>query len=714
MKRVLAPVILLAVIAGLFVAANADQAKSLGTVSVTFAYVPLSGEKVTSVSLRGSFNNWGEWPMKRQPDGSWSITVRLAPGTYQYKYFINGKWPHDMATGHNGKPVDPKADKYVDDGFGGQNAVRVVKPKAGGKFYAIHDPSNPAYRCIADGKLVIRLQVSPGLVKQVNLITDDGQWPMKRQLLWDYGEVWRVTLPKVGPLSYRFAGERVDGSRFFLPQGPNARFTFSGTDPFPQLSWVEQSVGYEIFPDRFYNGNTKNDDLALKTDEYNFNSLWKGPPPLVSKWDGPITPEHCCHQYFGGDFAGITDKLDYLSSIGVTLIYLTPVFASGSAHGYDTHDYFKLAPRLGTKEELQALLKEAHARGMRVLFDFVPDHTGLGFWAFQDVVNHGPKSPYWNWYFVRHWPFKPGDSSAYKGWWNLGSLPKLNTGNPEVREYLYKAVMNWLKFGFDGFRVDVPNDLVNAHSFFRGLRKLVKAAHPNAYMVGEIWQRDPSWVQGDEFDSLMNYALGRGILLPYANGKLSGEEALGELSHYYASYGENVAAMGFNLISSHDTSRLLTDLGGGNLGDEPSAQSIARLKLVTTLLYALPGMPVVFQGDERGYLGSKAHYDAQRYPIQWDKVNSDVLGHFKALAQLRKELPALRSSAISTYKAKEGVLSFFRGEERNVLVVANNSTRLVTLTLPAGRWHVVGSNTVLQGKAVVPPVRAWVLLQEGK
>ena len=714
MKRALALVIMLAVVAGLFLTVHASQTETLGTVSVTFTYVPVSGEKVTSVSLRGSFNNWGEWPMKRQPDGSWSITVQLAPGTYQYKYYINGKWPHDMATGHNGKPVDPKADKYVDDGFGGQNAVRVIKPAPGGKFYAFHDPSDPAYRCIADEKLVVRLQVAPGLVKQVDLVTDKGQWPMERQLFWDDGEVWRVALPTTGPLSYRFAGERVDGTHFSLPKNPDAHFTFSGINPFPQLRWVEQSVGYEIFPDRFCNGDSKNDALALKTDEYNFNALWEGPPPLISKWDGPITPEHCCHQYFGGDFAGIMSKLDYLSSIGVTLIYLAPVFESGSAHGYDTHDYLKLAPRLGTKGELHALLDAAHARGMRVLFDFVPDHTGLGFWAFQDIVKHGPKSPYWNWYFIRHWPFNPGDSSAYEGWWNLGSLPRLNTGNPEVRDYLSKVVMYWLDFGFDGFRVDVPNELVNAHSFFAELRKQVKATHPNAYMVGEIWQLAPEWVKGDEFDSLMNYALGKDILLPYALGKLSGEEALGELNHYYASYGENVAAMGFNLISSHDTSRLLTDLGGGDIGDKPSAQSIAKLKLVTTLLYALPGMPVVFQGDERGCLGAKAHYDAQRYPIQWDKVNNDVLSYFRTLSQLRKGLPSLRSSAICAYKAEGGVLAFFRGEDRHVLVVANNSPRLVTLTLPEGKWNVVGSSTILQGKTVVPPVRTWILLREGQ
>jgi len=680
-------------------------------VAVTFVYTPLEDETVTSVSLRGSFNNWGEWPMKEQPDGSWAITVCLEPGTHQYKFFINGRWPRDMATARGGGPVDPEADGYVDDGFGGQNAVRIVKPVLVGPS-PMYDPHDPAYLCIADDRLVLRLRTAPGQVESVRLVTDQGEWPMERQLWWDWGEMWRISLPVFESLSYYFVGTAIDGSEFTIPDDPSEPFFFDGADRFPQLQWVSQGVAYQTFPDRFHNGDPENDVLALETDEFFYNELWTEGGPVLSSWSDPITPEHCCHQYFGGDLRGVIEKLDYLSELGVTILYLNPIFDSGSAHGYDTHDYLKVSPKFGTEADLRLLLDEAHARGMRVIFDFVPNHTGIGFWAFQDVVQNGPESLYWDWYFVRKWPFLPGDGNAYEGWWGLGSLPKLNTANPEVKTYLFAVVLHWLDFGFDGLRVDVPNEVINAHGFFSELRGLVKARHPKAYMVGEIWQLDPSWLQGDQFDSLMNYALGRDVLLPYARGNADGEHTLAELSRYFATYGENVAAMGFNLVGSHDTSRVLTDLGGGDFGDPPAPEAIKRLKLLSTLLYALPGAPVIFQGDERGILGEKGFHDAQRYPIQWDVVNEELLAHYIGLAQMRRAIPALTSSAIRAYAAKEGVLAFLRGEEDEVLVVANNAPRLASLELPPGNWRLVGGEAIFRGRVVVPPVQAWILARE--
>ncbi|MBC7099197.1 pullulanase [Candidatus Bipolaricaulota bacterium] len=680
-------------------------------VAVTFGYTPLEDETVTSVNLRGSFNNWGEWPMEEQPDGSWSITVCLEPGTHQYKFFINGRWPRDMATARGGGPVDPEAAGYVDDGFGGQNAVRIVKPVLVGPS-PVYDPHDPAYLCIADDRLVLRLRTAPGQVESVRLVTGQGEWPMERQLWWDWGEMWRISLPVFESLNYYFVGTAVDGSEFTVPDDPSEPFSFDGVDRFLQLKWVSQGVAYQIFPDRFCNGDPENDVLALQTDEFFYNELWTKGGPVLSSWSNPITPEHCCHQYFGGDLAGIMEKLDYLSELGITILYLNPIFDSGSAHGYDTRDYLKVSPKFGTEADLRRLLDEAHARGMRVIFDFVPNHTGISFWAFLDVAVRGPESPYWDWYFVREWPFLLGDGNAYEGWWGLGSLPKLNTAGPEVKTYLFDVVLHWLDFGFDGLRVDVPNEVINAHGFFSELRELVKARHPEAYMVGEIWQLDPSWVQGDQFDSLMNYALGRDVLLPYARGNADGERTLAELSRYFATYGENVAAMGFNLVSSHDTSRVLTDLGGGKFGETPSPEAMKRLKLLSTLLYALPGAPVTFQGDERGILGEKEFFDSHRYPIQWDVVDEDLLAHYIGLARMRRTIPVLTTSAIRAYAAKEGVIAFFRGHEDEVLVLVNNAPRLTSLELPPGRWRIVGVDRIVRDRVVIPPVQAWILVRE--
>lgn len=221
--------------------------------------------------------------------------------------------------------------------------------------------------------------------------------------------------------------------------------------------------------------------------------------------------------------------------------------------------------------------------------------------------------------------------------------------------------------------MDVPNELVEAKKFFNEMRQLAKMEKSDAYLIAEIWQLDPSWVQGDQFDSLMNYALGRDILLNFVKGSINGEGTLANLSRYFGTYGENVTAMGFNLVSSHDTGRILTDLGGGNFGDSPNSKEVERLKLLSTLLYTMLGAPVIFQGDERGILGEKEFYDAHSYPIQWGITDESLISHYTKLAQLRQELPVLTSSIIRIYAGKGHLLAFFRGEagKGELLVMAN-------------------------------------------
>lgn len=484
--------------------------------------------------------------------------------------------------------------------------------------------------------------------------------------------------------------------------------------------------GGQIFPERFYNGDSSNDALALETDEYRFNQVWQrssGPKPHLSRWGDPPSPLHCCHQYFGGDLAGVLAKLPYLKVLGVSVLYLNPIFDSGSAHGYDTHDYLKVSPKFGDKPLLRKLLDEAHRLGMRVIFDFVPNHTGLGFWAFQDVVKRGPRSPYWNWYFIKRWPFVPGDGSAYEGWWGLGSLPKLNTANPGVKRYLIEVTKYWVRFGFDGVRVDVPGDVLNPHAFFKEMRAELKAIKPDAYLVAEIWQRDPSWLRGDEFDSLMNYAIGRDILLRFAKGGslalYNARRALADLARVYALYPEAVAGMGFNLITSHDTARLLTELGGGGLKDVPSPEARARQRLAAAMLYALPRLPVTFQGDECGFTGERPAdppHELNRYPFQWEKCHGETLAFYQELAGLRRELAALRSAVFRTYFGEGHLLAFFRGEpgEGEVLAAFNNGVEAVTLPLPPGGWRDPLEGRTYRKEVSLPPLGFRYLVHLGR
>ncbi|WP_456412493.1 alpha-amylase family glycosyl hydrolase [Oceanithermus profundus] len=684
-------------------------------VKVTFKYTPPPGLEVNSVSLRGSFNNWGETPMQPQPDGSWAVTLDLDPGEYTYKFFINGQWPKDMCDDPTfGRPmVDPTADGCTDDGFGGQNAVRIVEApvvkKASGPVELAfeHDPAQARYLSVADGRLAVRFSAGAGSVASAELIAGDARYEMYPQLEARGRAFWRVSLPDA-PTSYRIHVVQTDGREATF--GP---FTYGG-QAFRGLDWVGERVGYQIFPERFWNGEPGNDELALASDEYNFNARWRRldpeNKPFLSPWNGPVTPQLCCHQYFGGDLTGVIQKLDYLARQGVGLVYLNPVFDSGSAHGYDTHDYLKVSPKFGDKAVLRVLLDGAHARGIKVLFDFVPNHTGLGFWAFRDVVRRGPNSPYWNWYFIKKWPFEPGDASAYEAWWNIGSLPKLNTGNPAVRRYLLEVAKYWIRFGFDGVRVDVPGDLIDAHGFFAEMRRELKKVNPEAYLVAEIWQADASWLQGDEFDSLMNYALGRGAILKYAKGKpaafASGKRALREMSQVYAVLPEAATDMGFNLIDSHDTSRLLTDLGGGKFGQQPSPEGLARQRLATAILYALPGVPVHFQGDECAFVGEKDPYDKQRYPLQWERCDAEMQAFYRGLATLKETLPAFDTAVWRAYLGEGPLLGFYRGEPGpgEVLALFNNSTEPQTAPLPPGAWQDVQTRRTYRKQVPLEPL----------
>jgi len=690
-------------------------------VPVTFTYQPPEGLEVRSVSLRGSFNSWGETPMKQNPDGSWSVTLDLDPGEYAYKFFINGQWPKDMCNDETfGRPmVDPKADGCIDDGFGGQNAVRivaapVVRTSGPVELGFKHDAARATFVSEAGGRVSIRFWANEGSVAKASVIVGETAYPMHRQLVFRGTEVWRASVPS-GAFSYRFEVEKANGEtkRF----GP---YRYDGNG-FRAIPWVAGRAGYQIFPERFWNGDPSNDRAALSSDEYNFNQVWreKDPSfrPQLSPWNGPITPQLCCHEYFGGDLAGIEQKIPYLKAQGVGLVYLNPIFESGSAHGYDTHDYMKVSAKFGDKATLRRLIEKLHAAGIRVIFDFVPNHTGLGFWAFRDVVEKGPNSPYWNWYFIKKWPFKPGDATAYEAWWGVPSLPKLNTGNPAVRRYLIEVAKYWVGFGFDGVRVDVPTELIAAKDFFKALKAELKKVRPDVYLVGEIWDLRPDWVGREGFDSLMNYALGRKVLLTYAKGKpqafANGKRALLGISEFYAKMPEASAAMGFNLIASHDTSRLLTDLGGGKFGDVPGPEARKREALAFALLFSMPGVPVVWQGDECAFLGEKDPYDKQRYPIQWQACDQAMAGTYRLLANLRRDLKALSSPVIRSYYGKGPLLAFFRGEPGpdEVLVVFNNAEKEAVMPLPPGGWQDVLEVRTFRKEVKMPPL-SWRYLRK--
>jgi glycosidase len=705
---------------------------ALAQTRVTFSYTPPpDAPEISEITVPGSFNGWdnGALAMARQMDGSWTVSVELEPGRHEYKFFINGAWPQDMCNSETwGDPerdywIDPEADGCVGDGFDGQNAYRDIAlsaaPEVGPGMR--HDPGDPAHLSEAAGQLSLRLSANRDQVIAAEVIANGAAVPMHRQLVYRNREVWRAALP-LATTSYAL---RVETNEELLELGPfevpEARFA--------DVPWVASAIGYQIFPERFWNANPALDlderaQAALDTDYYNYFSerAWREAwgelvPTFTPGWGGEVMDFHCCHQYFGGDLEGIIARLDHLESLGVTLIYLNPIFLSGSVHGYDAYDFFTIAPNLGDEEVLRRLLEAANARGMRLMWDFVPNHVGVGHWAFQDAVANGEDSPYWAWFRfqVPHEELEVGNGAHYGAWWGVGSLPELETRNPEVMDHLLEATRHWTEFGFDGIRVDVPNEIRNRSEFFSAFRETAKSVNPEVYLVGEIWQRNPTWLQGDQFDSLMNYAIGQGVIAAFASGNLDGAGAADDLAILYAEYPEASAAMQFNVISSHDTARLLTMVGGGALFDTPSRESLARQQLASAMLYALPGMPVTFQGDECAFLGTgDGPREENRYPVQWDDCDAGMLEHYQQLGQLKRELEVLSSPVIRSYYGEGPLLAFYRGEPGagELLAAFNRAEAPQTLALPEGGWRDAISGQALSGELTLAPLGWAYLLRE--
>lgn len=376
--------------------------------------------------------------------------------------------------------------------------------------------------------------------------------------------------------------------------------------------WVQDAIFYQIFPDRFANGDLDND------------------PPNVQAWGSPPT----IWDFQGGDLRGIIQRLDYLLDLGINAIYLNPIFHSTSTHRYNTRDYYTIDPKLGSLADFRALLDAAHRNGIRILLDGVFNHCGRGFFAFADLMENGEKSPYKNWFHVKRYPldaYHPGESETYEAWWKYKSLPKFNTANPQVRKYIFDVTRYWLQQGVDGWRLDVPNE-IDDDGFWEEFRAVVKSVNRDAYLLGEIWSPDPRWANNKHFDGLMNYPVRDALLRLLYAGTLDMPQFVEKVEGLLKTYPrENVYAM-YIPLGSHDTERLFTKV-------ERSAE---KTKLAFLFQFAYPGAPAIYYGDEIGLEGEKDPDCRRAFP--WDQKDWNVeLRHWvKTLIALRKRHPALR------------------------------------------------------------------------
>jgi glycosidase len=445
--------------------------------------------------------------------------------------------------------------------------------------------------------------------------------------------------------------------------------------------WVKHAVFYQIFPDRFAMSDT-----LLK-------------PNNLQPWDSPPTVEG----YKGGDLLGVAEHLDHIQELGATAIYFTPIFQSASNHRYHTHDYYQVDPLLGGNAAFRTLLDAAHRRGLRVVLDGVFNHASRGFFQFNDILEHGPHSPWLDWFFVEGWPLSPydGDRPAnYVGWVGNRALPKFNTDNPQVREFIMQVAEHWLRQGIDGWRLDVPFEITTA-GFWAEFRRRVKAINPDAYIVGEIWHDSRQWLQGDQFDAVMNYLFAESAIAFAAGPRVQADQVAGR-SYYpippltgagYADkidwllglYPWEIQLAQLNLLDSHDTARLITIAGG----DRDS------VRLATLLLMTFPGAPSVYYGDEIGLPGTNFDPDARR-TILWDRRETwdmDALAYHKQLIALRHAHPALRTGGYHRLYADADTYAFARANDGEALLVAVNVADTPrAIAVPAGRLFAEGAD----------------------
>lgn len=520
---------------------------------------------------------------------------------------------------------------------------------------AVHHRPKSNYAYAYDETTIhLRIRTKRGDVDGCRVLhADKYDWPDSKELTamrrvhaderFDY---WQVAVePPNRRLCYAFLLEDEDEALWFTDLGFESRadteLPTEGRDwtvyyfEYPYLNpadivdppeWVTDAVFYQIFPERFANGEPERD------------------PESVEEWGGTPTRE----SFFGGDLRGIIDRLDYVEDLGVTALYLTPVFESPSNHKYNTTDYMRVDPHFGDEETLRELVEDAHDRGIRVMLDAVFNHCGRSFPPFQDVVEKGAESPYADWFHVHEFPIEFEPRPNYESFAFEAYMPKLNTENPEVQEYLLDVATYWLEeVDIDGWRLDVANEV--DHEFWREFRREVTAIKPDAYILGEIWHDSRPWLQGDQFDAVMNYPFTYAVYDFLTTESIDAAGFADRIGKQLVRYPEQVNSVLFNLLGSHDTPRLLHRCGG----DERT------LRLALLVLLSYRGTPCIYYGDEIGMTGGEDP-DCRR-PMIWDRSEQD-----RDLRRFVSDLIDLRTTERAL---RRGRLRFDREQCRGDLLV---------------------------------------------
>ena len=457
---------------------------------------------------------------------------------------------------------------------------------------------------------------------------------------------------------------------------------------FTTPQWAQGATIYQVFPDRFY--SVGKPDLTGKLEPYTVHKNWYEDV----EWRPTPEGEVLNNDFYGGNFKGITEKMDYIASLGVNILYLNPISKAFSSHRYDTADYKTPDPMLGTEKDFAELCRTAHAHGVKVILDGVYSHTGSNSLYFNKEGTFPGKgayqsqdSAYHSWFTFYEWP------DRYHSWWDFKTLPTVKKMDPEFIKYIItdedSVVAHWLKLGADGYRLDVADELPD--EFIKLLRDRIKEINPDAYLMGEVWEdasnkkaydRRRRYFTNAELDSVMNYPF-RTAIINFMRGWDSGRGFKDTVMSICENYPPQVVACNMNLLGTHDTPRILTalvdDFDGSR--EEKSKRRLSRnnlevardrLLMASFLQYTLPGSPSLYYADETLMEGYKDPFNRRTYP--WGREDWEMVNHFKRLGKLRKDHPALRLGDIRFFQAGDKHLGYTRSYQgKTYKVYANRS-----------------------------------------
>ena len=679
-------------------------------------------------TLVGASKDWNpastHTTMKEVNPNLYQLTVQLPAGSYQYKVALNDSWSVNY----------PSNNVILTVPSGGATVTISYVPSINGVYDSINNPGQVFPPASTGGLMWYQFKVQYN--GQTMYYTDNGS---------------------------QQAGV---GQPAFSAGGPS--YQISVYDPSYQTpDWLKHAVIYEIFPDRFFNGNIANDENpnTQKGVYVNSNGTEQlGPIQFHKNWYGiPFDPAAGTNpayagngqysiDYFGGDLQGIQDKLDYLQSLGVNTLYMTPIFQSESVHKYDTANFTQIDPGFGTMQDYLNLVKAAKARGMHIILDTAFEDTGsdsVYFNRFGAFGNNGAyqngqpntSSPYYQWF-----EWAPGQKPPYSSWWGYDTLPLTNTNNASYQNFADNTVgQYWIEQGASGWRLDSADNGNFSVPWWNAFRQAVKKIDPNAAIIGEIWNNASNdggtdWLTGSTFDSVMNYQFRNAVLDFFQGNYNDGNEqhnavdAAGfnqELMTLYNDYPLQSFYAMMNLVDSHDTMRILSVLENvpsptnmtalQQATYQPTAAQqqlgIEKLKLVSDFQFGFPGDPTVYYGDEAGVTGYKDPLNRGTYP--WGLANQDLLNHYRKLGAIRDANPVLQTGTFAPLYMQGNVYAFARtitggkdvfgdaAQNASAVVAMNNSASPTTVTIPV-------NGTIANGTQMLDELNnVWYTVQNG-